>query len=100
MKISDCEIGMRVKCVNALDGNESTVGKYGTLVKIERDNSRLQIGVDFDDRIVHGHSIGGLAEHEYGYCGKASCLEPVKDQPLIPLSDFSITLEDILEVIK
>lgn len=59
--MQDLEVGDRVLCETMIDGNDSVVGKTGTVVKIT-----LKCGVCFDED-VHGHALDGDCQYGYGW---------------------------------
>ena len=65
-------IGDRVVAIESYDGNESIIGKAGTIMYIDE---YREMHVCFDEEIELGHTLGGRCEEGHGWHMPARCVE-------------------------
>lgn len=80
--------GQRVRCIDAADGNSSVIGQIGTV----REFQTPWLGVEFDEEIAEGHSLG---DYETGEAIAWGCGWYCPPETLIPLEE-SINIEEII----
>lgn len=90
MKISECEVGIRVKCIAPFDGNSKCIGLEGTIV--DYFNSGRNVGVAFDAPFTGGWDLHGLAAPMCGRYGNPSSLEKIEE--FTPI--FTISFDEIM----
>lgn len=92
--MSKFKVGDRVVAVKAPDRNGKLVGKSGIIRKTQ--DTRLPIGVEFDEPWPDLHDLGGTAKKNTGWWCEEDSLERV-NQKVVIVTDGSKTLATLYE---
>lgn len=79
-------VGDRVVAIEPHDGNESIVGKTGTIMYIDE---YYEMYVCFDEEIECGHTLAGRCEDGHGWHMPARCLEPLVEPDIEVMQTIS-----------
>ncbi len=97
MRKSELYVGQRVyvPLERALDGNESTSGKEGTVVAVYNAPMTFDLAVDFDEAITGGYNCGGKARNGHGYKGYARNVEEILEDINLP-SKIEVSFSELM----
>jgi hypothetical protein len=72
------QAGDRVICIKEVDGNSYIIGKKGTIITQTKEGTNKPL-VEFDKRIMNGHTGGERGKNYHCWWCWEQCLEPIRE---------------------
>ena len=76
------KIGDKVKCIERYCGNESIIGQKGKIIVLMSQNSHHDYGIEFENKIYHGHNCDGVGREGYCWFIPESLLVLIEKKPI------------------